>query len=109
MVEQAIHLDSIFGSLSDPTRRDILGRVAKRELSVGEIAKSYNMTFAAVSKHLRVLEQAKLIAKQRRGKEQIVSVAPATLKSAAQYLNQYESMWNERYDALDSYLNGLSQ
>lgn len=104
MVEHALQLDFVFGSLADPTRRDILRRVSQRELSVGDIAKSYALTYAAISKHLKVLEQAKLVIKKRRGKEQIVRAAPATLKNAAEYLKQYEVLWNERYDALDAYL-----
>jgi DNA-binding transcriptional ArsR family regulator len=104
MVEYTVRLDSIFSSLADPTRRDILRRVSQSELTVGDIAKSYTMTLAAISKHLKVLEQAKLVIKRRRGKEQIVRAAPETLKHAAEYLRQYDVLWNERYDALEVYL-----
>lgn len=104
MVEYAINLDLVFQSLADPTRRDILAQVSRTSLSIGEIAKQYDLTFAAVSKHLKVMEKAKLIIKQRRGKERIVSAAPSTVKDASEYLKRYEAMWNERFDALDSYL-----
>lgn len=106
MVEHSMttNLDLIFHSLADPTRRDILDRVARQSLSVGQIARDYNLTFAAVSKHLKVMEKAQLIIKQRRGKEQVVSAAPSTVKDAAEYLKRYEAMWNERFDALDEYL-----
>jgi DNA-binding transcriptional ArsR family regulator len=104
MVEYTMNLDLVFHSLADATRRDILERVAKRSLSISQIAKDYNLTFAAVSKHLKVMEKARLISKQRRGKEQIVSAAPATVKDASDYLKRYEAMWNERFDALDKYL-----
>jgi DNA-binding transcriptional ArsR family regulator len=104
MVEYASNLDLVFQSLADPTRRDILSQVAKQSLSVGEIAKKYDLTFAAVSKHLKVMEKAKLVVKQRRGKERIVTAAPNTLHEASDYLKRYEAMWKERFDALDEYL-----
>ena len=104
MVEYASNIDLIFHSLADPTRRDILAQVSKRSLSIGEIAKDYDLTFAAVSKHVGVMEKAKLVVKQRRGKERIVSAAPNTLHEASDYLKRYEAMWNERFDALDRYL-----
>jgi DNA-binding transcriptional ArsR family regulator len=105
MVEYALDLNNIFRSLADPTRRDMLHRVSKTQMTIGELAKFYDMTFAAVSKHLKVLESANLITKQRRGKEQIVTVAPATLREAADYLQRYETMWQDRFGRLDDMLN----
>jgi len=105
MVEYSLSLDSIFSSLSDPTRRDILRRVSNQELSVGEVARPYDLTFSAVSKHLKVLERAKLIIKQRRGKEQIVSLAPQALADASEYLDWYRQFMEVRYDSLENYLN----
>jgi Predicted transcriptional regulators len=107
MVEHTARLDTIFGSLSDPTRRDILQRVSGNELSVGEIAAHYDLTFAAISKHLKVLERAKLITKRRRGKEQMVSVSPYALKEAADYLENYRQIWEQRFDALDRVLKEM--
>jgi DNA-binding transcriptional ArsR family regulator len=104
MVERPRHLDAVFGSLSDPTRRDILKRVARRSMSVGEIASHYQLTFAAVAKHLKVLEQAKLVTKSRRGKEQIVTLAPPGLAIANAYLEGFRQLWENRLDALDAYL-----
>ena len=104
MVEYAMSLDSIFSSLADPTRRDILRRVSSQELSVGEIAQPYDLTFAAVSKHLKVLEKAKLIIKKRRGKEQMVSIAPQALKGVDDYLEFYRQLWESRFDSLENYL-----
>jgi DNA-binding transcriptional ArsR family regulator len=104
MVEQTIDLNLVFQSLADPTRRDILAHVSRRSLSIGDIAKRYDLTFAAVSKHLKVLERARLVVKQRRGKEQIVTAAPDTVRQASEYLKRYQAMWNERFDALDEYL-----
>jgi DNA-binding transcriptional ArsR family regulator len=105
MVEYTLSLDNIFASLSDPTRRDILRRVSGQELSIGEIARPYDLTFAAVSKHLKVLEKANLIIKRRQGKEQIVSISPAALASADEYLDFYRKLWEKRLDTLEQYLN----
>lgn len=105
MVEYTAQLDSVFGSLADTTRRDILRRVANCELSVGDIAANYDLTFAAVSKHLKVLEKANLITKRRRGKEQMVSLAPAAFRDAEEYLDWYRRRMEDRFDAFDAYLN----
>jgi DNA-binding transcriptional ArsR family regulator len=104
MVEYSLQLDSVFGSLADPTRRDMLRRVGRRELSVGQIAAHYDLTFAAVSKHLKILEKAKLISKRRRGKQQLVRLSPEAFVSATEYLEWYRQMWEERLDSLEQYL-----
>lgn len=105
MLEQTQNLDTIFSSLADPTRRDILRRVAGAELTVTEIAKPYDLTLAAISKHLKILERAHLIVKQRRGKQQFVQAAPNTIKHATAYLRNYEQLWNDRFDVLEQYLS----
>ncbi|HEY5442818.1 MAG TPA: metalloregulator ArsR/SmtB family transcription factor [Candidatus Saccharimonadales bacterium] len=104
MVEYTLQLDSIFGSLADPTRRDILRQVGPRELSIGEIAAHYDLTFAAVSKHLKILEKAKLVIKRRRGKQQLVRLSPEALTSATDYLESYRQLLEERLDSLEDYL-----
>lgn len=104
MVEYTVHLDSIFGSLADPTRRDILSQVARHEHSVGELVAKYDMSFAAISKHLKVMEKARLIKKRKEGKKHMVSLAPGALRSADDYLAQYRQMWQSRYDKLDALL-----
>lgn len=104
MVEYTLSLDSIFTSLADPTRRDILRRVSDSELSVSQIAKPYPLTFAAISKHLKVLEKANLITKRRNGKEQLVSLAPQALADAAEYIEWYKQFMENRLDALEIYL-----
>jgi len=105
MVEYMLQLDSIFASLSDPTRRDILSRVARSELSISELVKRYDMSFAAISKHLMVMERARLITKRKEGKKQMVSLAPDALKSADEYLEQYRQMWQSRFDKLDALIS----
>lgn len=109
MVEYSLQLDSIFGSLADPTRRDILKRVAVAELSVGDIAKYYDMTFAAISKHLKVLEKAKLILKRRQGREQYIQLSPEALVQASEYLEKYKEMWEGRLDSLEVYLSSIQK
>jgi DNA-binding transcriptional ArsR family regulator len=109
MVEHSHELDSVFGSLSDPTRRDILKRVSKKSMSIGEIATHYPLTFAAIAKHLDVLQRAKLISKSRRGKEQIVSISPNAFAAATKYLEMYKQRWENRLDSLDTYLRSINE
>ena len=97
-------LDAVFHALSDSTRRSILRDIAAGEKAVSEVAKPYAMSLAAVSKHLNVLEEAELIARQRRGSFQIVRLNAKSLRPAEQWLAFYEKFWNERIDALQSYL-----
>lgn len=98
-------LDSVFGALADPTRRDILQRVSAQQLTVGQLAARYNLTFAAVSKHLKVLEKARLIAKHKVGRKHYIRAQAAALKEANDYLEEYKQMWSDRLDALEIYLN----
>ena len=97
-------LNEVFSSLADPTRRDILNRISKKELSVSEIAAPYDQTLAAISKHLKVLEKAKLVTKRRNGKQQFVSLSPPALKEASRYLEHYTKLWEVRLDRLEDYL-----
>jgi DNA-binding transcriptional ArsR family regulator len=99
-------LDSIFHALSDSTRRSILRTVAVKPETVGELAKPYRMSLAAVSKHLKVLESAELIARERRGSFQIVRLNAATLRPAEEWLAYYEKFWTRQLDALQTYLEG---
>ncbi len=104
MVEYNVYLDNLFGSLADPVRRDILRRLMGAQYTISQIAGEYDMTFAAVAKHLSVLEKAKLITKQRRGNRQVVSIAPEAIKDATYYLKQYEALWQARHDQSEQLL-----
>ncbi len=104
MVEYTLHIDAVFRSLADPIRRDILECVAQCEHSVSELVARYDVSFAAISKHLRVLEDACLITKRKEGRKHMVSLAPEALRSADEYLEQYRQMWQSRYDKLESLL-----
>ena len=109
MVERMYSLDTIFGSLSDPTRRDILLRVSNKSMSIKEIAENYKFSFAGVAKHLDVLERAGLIRKSRQGKEQIVSIEPKALAAADLYLENYKELWEQRLDSLGAYLETITK
>ena len=97
-------VDRIFHALADTTRRDIMVRVAQREQSVSALAASYAMSFAAVQKHVAVLERACLFVKERRGREQIVQPNPDTVRRAARLLEHYEELWRFRAQSISDIL-----
>lgn len=103
MVEQQ-ELNSIFKSLADPTRRDILARVYERQQTISELAQKYKISFAATAKHIAVLENAKLIRKSRNGKEQIITINGDRFEMANEYLQNYAMLWSDRFDRLDKLL-----
>ena len=102
----AVRLDSIFHALADPTRRKILHGLASNEKTVGEIARPHKMSLAAVSKHLKVLESAELIARERRGSFQIVKLKAQSLKPAEEWIAFYSRYWNQQFDQLEKLLEG---
>jgi DNA-binding transcriptional ArsR family regulator len=89
-------VDHLFHALADATRRDILSRCVRGEPSVSRLAKAYPMSFAAVQKHVAVLERAGLVTKRRRGREQLVRTDPDALGRARQALDQLEAAWRGR-------------
>lgn len=97
-------LDRIFQALSDSTRRSILRQVAKGEQTITGIARPYDLTFAAVSKHLKVLEAARLVGRRKNGCFQMIRLNPEALKTANQWLRFYEQFWTARLDALKTLL-----
>ena len=97
-------VDRLFHALADRTRRDILGRVLESGQSVSGLAARYEMSFAAVQKHVTVLEGASLVTKQRRGREQIVNGNPRTLERARTLLADYERIWSDRIGRIDDIL-----
>src|ERR1700684_4655629 len=96
----AARLDSVFHALSDSTRRSILRDITAREKTVGEIAKPYRISLAAVSKHLKVLESAEPLARERRGSFQIVRLNPAPLRPAEGWLAFLPNFWGRQLCAL---------
>ncbi|MGV3733713.1 MAG: ArsR/SmtB family transcription factor [Microcella sp.] len=97
-------IDAIFHALADATRRDIVARVIEREQSVSGLAASYAMSFAAVQKHIAVLERASLVVKSQRGRERIVRAEPAAIARARAVLEHYETLWRHRAAAIDAIL-----
>jgi DNA-binding transcriptional ArsR family regulator len=98
--------DRIFHALADATRRDILVRAIEQEQSVSALARNYSMSFAAVQKHVAVLERAALVAKRRDGRRQLVQANPSTLRVAARLLDAYEQLWIERTTRIADVLAG---
>lgn len=93
-------MDALFHALSDATRRDILRRSVRGEASVSRLAEAYPMSFAAVQKHVAVLERAGLVTKVRRGREQLVLTEPDAVRRARQALDQLELAWRGRVERM---------
>jgi DNA-binding transcriptional ArsR family regulator len=101
MVEGDAAMDSVFHALAHGARRDMLGRLAGHELTVGELAEPLAMSLAAASKHIKVLERAGLVQRTVDGRRHVCRLDPAPLASAAEWLCFYERYWTERLDALE--------
>lgn len=105
MVNYQTHdLDGIFHALADPTRRAIIGALARGPKTVGEISRPFDISLPAVSKHLKVLERARLVTRQVRGRKHHCRLNPQSLASAHDWLSFYSGFWQERLDALDALL-----
>lgn len=102
--DSADRLSSVFSALADPTRRAILARLALGETTVGELAAPFEMSLPAVSKHLRVLEGAGLIEREKQGRLRRCHMRAAAMKEAAEWLESYRAFWEGRLDALARYL-----
>lgn len=112
MVVSAIpddEVDDLFHALADATRRDIVRRSVRGELSVSRLADAYPMSFAAVQKHVAVLERAGLITKVRRGREQLVRTDPDAVRRARQALDQLEKAWRGRVNRMGDLLAEIPQ
>ncbi|WP_033074128.1 ArsR/SmtB family transcription factor [Sphingopyxis sp. MWB1] len=98
------HLDTIFHALGDATRRSMLGALAERECTVGELAEPFAMSLAAASKHIKMLEKAGLVRREVRGRTHFCSLDPAPLMRADQWLAMYRRYWSDRLDTLEALL-----
>lgn len=105
----ADNLSATFAALADPTRRAILARLATGEASVLELAEPFSMSLPAISKHLKVLEKAGLIARGREAQWRPCRLKAEPLKDVANWLEHYRAMWEESFDRLDDYLQELQQ
>ena len=103
----ADRLSAAFSALADPTRRAILARLALGETSVSELAEPFDMSLPAVSKHLKVLERAGLIARGREAQRRPCRIETEALKTMADWLEEYRQLWEARLDRLDAYLKEL--
>jgi DNA-binding transcriptional ArsR family regulator len=100
MVEQ--RLDTTFRALADPTRRGILASLALGERSIGELAEPFAMSFAGASKHVKVLEEAGLVARRKHGRTHVIKLEAKPLEEAERWLRQWERFWNVRLDRLQA-------
>jgi DNA-binding transcriptional ArsR family regulator len=105
----ADQLTATFSALADPTRRAILARLSKGESSVTELAKPFKMTMPGISKHLKVLERAGLIARGREAQWRPCRLQAKRLKDVADWVEQYRRFWEESLDRLEDYLNELQK
>ncbi|HEY1759568.1 MAG TPA: metalloregulator ArsR/SmtB family transcription factor [Bryobacteraceae bacterium] len=107
MVQSIDQLSVTFGALADPTRRAILARLASGEASVTQLAEPFEMSMPAISKHLKVLERAGLIARGREAQWRPCRLEAAPLKDAADWVEEYRRFWEQSFDRLDDYLKEL--
>jgi DNA-binding transcriptional ArsR family regulator len=102
-------LSTTLAALADPTRRAILSRLASGEATVTEIAKPFSISMPAVSRHLKVLEQAGLVSRGRDAQWRPARLDPAPLRDVADFVEQYRRHWEERLDRLEDYLHELQK
>jgi DNA-binding transcriptional ArsR family regulator len=102
--QQRQNLDGVFRALGDPTRRAMLRSLATGEQNIGELAAPFRMSFAAASKHVRVLERAGLVRRRIQGRSHICRLDIAPLKAANEWLRFYERYWTDKLEALDALL-----
>jgi DNA-binding transcriptional ArsR family regulator len=104
---QSVDLSNVFSALAHPTRRAILARLSRGEAPVKELAAPFELSGPAITKHLNVLERAGLISRGRDAQMRPCRLEPEALAPAAQWMEQYRAMWEERLDRLDAYLKSL--
>ena len=102
-------LDRTFAAVADPTRRAILARLALGEASVGELAAPFSVSAPAISKHLKVLERAGLLAREKHGRVHRCRLEPGPMREAAGWIERTRRFWEDRLDALERYLNTLEE
>jgi len=98
-------VDLIFHALSDRTRRSIMGKVSQGEQSISDLARQYSVSFAAIQKHVSVLEKASLVTKRVEGRQKLVRNNADTLHRATELLSRYERIWTQRIDAIGQILD----
>jgi DNA-binding transcriptional ArsR family regulator len=106
---RASHLNDIFAALADPTRRAILARLASGEAGVMQLAKPFDMSQPAISKHLKVLERAGLIVRGRKAQSRPCRLRAGPLKEVAEWAERYRRYWEQSFERLDAYLDKLQR
>jgi DNA-binding transcriptional ArsR family regulator len=97
-------LDLVFSAVSDPTRREILARLASSDARVTDVARGFPISLNSTSKHIRVLEEAGLVRRNVRGREHILTLDAAPLAEAARWMARYQAFWNEQLASLDAFV-----
>lgn len=105
---QAATLDRVFGAISDPTRREILNRLAGGDERVTDVASNFTISLNSVSKHVRVLEQAGLVTRTVRGRNHVLSLNADPMAQAAEWIDHYRAFWTDRLAALDRFVTGAA-
>ena len=99
-------VDAVFHALADPTRRALLERLRTGDATIGDLATPFDMSLPAVSKHVRVLEDAGLVHRHVRGRKHIMTLVPRSMKVAETWLHDYFSFWDQTLDSLQKYVDG---
>jgi DNA-binding transcriptional ArsR family regulator len=101
---QSVALDLTFSALADPTRRAILNHLSKQEASVLELAEPFKISLPAISKHIRVLENANLVSRKKEGRVHRISLNPAPLRDASEWIEYYRDFWQHALDGFQRYI-----
>ena len=109
MIINNSRLDQIFNALADSTRRGMLERLSKGETNITSLATPFAMSQPAISKHVRILEEAGLIQRTKRGRESIIRANPATAKQVLDWISHYITFWEEQFDDVEAFLKQTGQ
>ena len=107
VMSKAVPVDRVFRALADPTRRRILERLARRDHVVSELVDQFDISQPAVTKHLNVLAEARLVSRHKRGRERVCRIEPAALQHTADWIESCRALWNRRLDALETLMAEL--
>jgi DNA-binding transcriptional ArsR family regulator len=108
-MDQHLQLDAVFGALADPTRRAILARLAEGDWTVGELTAPFGVSQPAISRHLKVLERAGLVSRNRRATARLSHLEAEPLREATEWLARYQAFWDESHERLDALLASLTR
>ena len=106
-MSKGVPADRVFRALADPTRRRILERLARRDHVVSELVAQFDISQPAVTKHLNVLAEARLVSRHKRGRERVCRIEPAALQHTADWIESCRALWNRRLDALETLMAEL--